>query len=73
MAAQPVRTLGNLNAIVQEALAALARYFAVMDEAPAVQVKPGATSAPPWPASFNCSKAARSWPRARRANGWEQR
>jgi ATP-binding cassette, subfamily B, bacterial MsbA len=42
MAAQPVRTLGNLNAIVQEALAALTRYFAVMDEAPTVQEKPGA-------------------------------
>ena len=42
MAAQPVRTLGNLNAIVQEALAALARYFAVLDEKPAVQQKPGA-------------------------------
>ncbi len=42
MAAQPVRTLGNLNAIVQEALAALARYFAVMDESPAVVEKPGA-------------------------------
>jgi ATP-binding cassette, subfamily B, bacterial MsbA len=42
MAAQPVRTLGNLNAIVQEALAALTRYFAVMDETPKVQEKPGA-------------------------------
>jgi ATP-binding cassette, subfamily B, bacterial MsbA len=42
MAAQPVRTLGNLNAIVQEALAALSRYFAVMDEAPQVREKPGA-------------------------------
>ncbi|MGL4241753.1 MAG: ABC transporter ATP-binding protein, partial [Beijerinckiaceae bacterium] len=42
MAAQPVRTLGNLNAIVQEALAALARYFAVIDEKPAVVEKPGA-------------------------------
>ncbi len=42
MAAQPVRTLGNLNAIVQEALAALARYFAVLDEKPAVQEKQGA-------------------------------
>ncbi len=42
MAAQPVRTLGNLNAIVQEALAALSRYFAVLDEKPAVQEKPGA-------------------------------
>jgi ATP-binding cassette, subfamily B, bacterial MsbA len=42
MAAQPVRTLGNLNAIVQEALAALTRYFAVIDEKPAVQEKPDA-------------------------------
>ncbi len=42
MAAQPVRTLGNLNAIMQEALAALSRYFAVMDEKPAVTEKPDA-------------------------------
>jgi len=42
MAAQPIRTLGNLNAIVQEALAALSRYFAVIDEKPAVQEKPDA-------------------------------
>jgi ATP-binding cassette, subfamily B, bacterial MsbA len=42
MAAQPVRTLGNLNAIMQEALAALTRYFAVMDEKPAIIEKPDA-------------------------------
>jgi ATP-binding cassette, subfamily B, bacterial MsbA len=42
MAAQPVRTLGNLNAIVQEALAALTRYFAVMDRKPSVEDKAGA-------------------------------
>jgi ATP-binding cassette, subfamily B, bacterial MsbA len=42
MAAQPVRTLGNLNAIVQEALAALTRYFAVIDEMPLVIEKAGA-------------------------------
>jgi ATP-binding cassette, subfamily B, bacterial MsbA len=42
MAAQPVRTLGNLNAIVQEALAALTRYFAVMDREPSVEDKAGA-------------------------------
>jgi subfamily B ATP-binding cassette protein MsbA len=42
MAAQPIRTLGNLNAIVQEALAALTRYFAVMDEKPAVTEREGA-------------------------------
>jgi ATP-binding cassette, subfamily B, bacterial MsbA len=44
MAAQPIRTLGNLNAIVQEAMAALARYFAVMDEQPRVSDKPGAVA-----------------------------
>jgi ATP-binding cassette, subfamily B, bacterial MsbA len=42
MAAQPIRALGNLNAIAQEAVAALKRTFAVMDEAPRIGDKPGA-------------------------------
>jgi subfamily B ATP-binding cassette protein MsbA len=42
MAAQPIRALGNLNAIVQEAAAALHRTFAIMDEAPRIQDKPEA-------------------------------
>jgi subfamily B ATP-binding cassette protein MsbA len=42
MAAHPVRALGNLNAIVQEAAAALQRTFDVMDQAPRIQDKPGA-------------------------------
>ncbi len=42
MAAQPIRALGNLNAIVQEAAAALHRTFTVMDEEPRIQDKPGA-------------------------------
>ena len=42
MAAQPIRALGNFNAIVQEAAAALQRTFAVMDEAPLIQDKPDA-------------------------------
>jgi subfamily B ATP-binding cassette protein MsbA len=42
MAAQPIRALGNLNAIVQEAAAALHRTFAVMDEAPRIHDKPDA-------------------------------
>ncbi|MBV9077023.1 MAG: ABC transporter ATP-binding protein [Methylobacteriaceae bacterium] len=42
MAAQPVRALGNLNAIIQEAAAALKRYFAVMDDTPRVRDRPGA-------------------------------
>jgi subfamily B ATP-binding cassette protein MsbA len=42
MAAQPIRALGNLNAIVQEAASALQRTFAVMDDAPRIQTKPNA-------------------------------
>jgi subfamily B ATP-binding cassette protein MsbA len=40
MAAQPIRALGNLNAIVQEAAAALQRTFDVMDEAPRIKDRP---------------------------------
>jgi subfamily B ATP-binding cassette protein MsbA len=42
MAAQPIRALGNLNAIVQEAASALQRTFDVMDEAPRIQDRPEA-------------------------------
>lgn len=42
MAAQPIRALGNLNAIVQEAAAALHRTFTVMDDAPRIQDRAGA-------------------------------
>jgi subfamily B ATP-binding cassette protein MsbA len=42
LAAQPARALGNLNAILQEALAALSRTFALMDEAPRIRERPGA-------------------------------
>ena len=37
LAAQSLRTLGNLNAILQEALAALSRIYAVIDEKPVVE------------------------------------
>lgn len=42
LAAQPIRAIGNLNAIVQEAMAALVRYFAILDEKPVVIDRPGA-------------------------------
>ena len=42
LAAQPMRSLGNLNAIVQEAGASLKRYYALLDEKPAVTERPGA-------------------------------
>ena len=44
IASQPVRALGNLNAIVQEAAAALKRYYAVLDEKPRIADAPGATA-----------------------------
>lgn len=43
LAAQPMRSIGNLNAIVQEAMAALKRYYAIMDRAPTIVDHPGAT------------------------------
>jgi ATP-binding cassette, subfamily B, bacterial MsbA len=42
LASQPIRTLGTLNAILQEAGAALQRYFALMDEAPLIRERPDA-------------------------------
>jgi ATP-binding cassette, subfamily B, bacterial MsbA len=42
LAAQPIRALGHLNAVVQEAGAALKRTFAKMDEAPQIRERPGA-------------------------------
>jgi subfamily B ATP-binding cassette protein MsbA len=42
MAAQPIRGLGNLNAKVQEGLAAASRLYEVLDERPVVVDAPGA-------------------------------
>jgi subfamily B ATP-binding cassette protein MsbA len=42
MAAQPIRALGNLNAVVQEAVAALHRYFAILDLSPEIREAPEA-------------------------------
>jgi ATP-binding cassette, subfamily B, bacterial MsbA len=43
LAAQPLRSLGNLNAIVQEAGSSLKRYFALMDDTPTIHDRPHAT------------------------------
>ena len=42
MAAQPVRSLGNLNAIMQEGLAATQRIFEIIDETPHIRERPSA-------------------------------
>lgn len=39
LAAQPLRSMGNLNAIVQEALAALKRFYGTIDEVPLIEEK----------------------------------
>ena len=42
LASQPVRAMGNLNAVVQEAVAALIRYYAIIDRRPEIVEKPDA-------------------------------
>ena len=44
MAAQPIRGLGNLNAKVQEGLAAIERVYDLLDEQPTIADAPGATA-----------------------------
>lgn len=44
MAAQPIRSIGNLNTRVQEGLAALERYYEVVDETPAIHNAPDAAA-----------------------------
>ncbi|MCF3933806.1 ABC transporter ATP-binding protein/permease [Acuticoccus sp. M5D2P5] len=53
LASQPIRALGNLNALVQEGLAALNRYYAVLDTPPMVEDRPGAV-----PATFGADAIA---------------
>ncbi|XWN34543.1 MAG: ATP-binding cassette domain-containing protein [Devosia sp.] len=45
IASQPIRALGNLNAVVQEGLAALNRYYSVIDTPARVQDKVGVRAA----------------------------
>lgn len=52
LAAQPARALGTLNAILQEAAAALTRYFAVMDEAPTIREAADAAALRPGPGAI---------------------
>lgn len=43
IAAQPVRAIGTLNAVLQEGLAAAQRIFALLDEQPTIRSAPDAT------------------------------
>lgn len=37
LAAQPIRSIGNVNAVLQEAVAALSRIYAIMDDHPSIR------------------------------------
>ena len=78
LAAQPMRSLGNLNAIVQEAGASLKRYYALLDEQPQITERPDARPlagrrgrsrlpASALPLSRRCARARRHRPRRARA------
>ena len=47
LAAQPLRSLGSMNAALQEGLAGLVRVFRVIDEPPSITERPGAAPLPP--------------------------
>ncbi|WP_297491695.1 ABC transporter ATP-binding protein [Acidocella sp.] len=47
MAAQPLRSLGTMNAAIQEGLGGLVRVFSVIDEPAAIADAPGAVALPP--------------------------
>jgi subfamily B ATP-binding cassette protein MsbA len=49
LAAQPLRSLGSLNAALQEGLAGLLRIFSVVDEPPGIVEHPGAGRLPAGP------------------------
>jgi subfamily B ATP-binding cassette protein MsbA len=46
LASRPIRSLGTLNAALQEGSAGLARVFTVIDEAPEITDRPGALALP---------------------------
>ncbi len=47
IASRPLRSLGSLNAALQEGLAGLVRVFGVIDEKPGIAERPGAAALPP--------------------------
>ena len=49
LAYQPVKSLANLNANLQEGLAAAARVFTLLDQEPAIRDRPGAQALPAGP------------------------
>jgi ATP-binding cassette, subfamily B, bacterial MsbA len=64
IAAQPMRALGSLNSALQEGLAAVARIFALLDEAPRIADKPDARPLPKMTGRIDFDRAALRYPGA---------
>jgi ATP-binding cassette, subfamily B, bacterial MsbA len=61
-AAQSIRSLGGLNAILQEGFAGLERFFAVLDETPTISDKVGAFSLPRAAGEVAFDSVSFDWP-----------
>jgi ATP-binding cassette, subfamily B, bacterial MsbA len=61
-AAQSIRSLGGLNTVLQEGLAGLERFFAVLDEAPTISDKAGAVTLPKGPGEVAFDQVSFNWP-----------
>lgn len=65
LASQPLRSLGSLNAALQEGLAGLARVFDVIDEQPLVRERTGASVLPPGPGRVRFEGVSFAYPDGR--------
>ena len=65
LASQPLRSLGSLNAALQEGLAGLARGFRLIDETPRVRERDGAVALPEGPGQVRFEHVAYAYPDGR--------
>ncbi len=65
LASQPLRSLGSMNAALQEGLAGLARVFRIIDEPPTITERPGARPLPPGPGRVRFEHVAYCYPDGR--------
>jgi ATP-binding cassette, subfamily B, bacterial MsbA len=61
-AAQSIRSLGGLNTVLQEGMAGLERFFAVLDEVPAIADAEGVTALPKGAGEITFDGVSFAWP-----------
>ena len=65
LASQPLRSLGSLNAALQEGMAGLARVFGIIDEAPRIREATDAVALPPGPGRVRFENVSYAYPDGR--------